>query len=771
MKTLKKSLALVLAVVMVVGVLAISASAATYSDDAQIQYKEAVEVLSLVGVIDGKENNNFDPTGTLTRQEAAKIVTYIINQKGADALSKTSSFADVTDGSWAAGYISYCASKGIIAGTGNNKFDPTGTLTGTAWAKILLCAIGFDAEAEGYTNANWAINVQERATKLGLTEGIDGFSYDAAITREEACQMAFNTFGVQTREYNSNGSFNVSGSDVNVSFSASGSYSYGGTVQATYFSKLTDADTTDAFGRPGTKYTLNAGKTNEKSVFVADDAVLTYENTSLTSKAIYNALGLKKSGITATYVVDGATTASFKLTADGTTTVGGNGTYVEIYKTSDTTYKIVEIQEHFDTVASVKTTTDSSTGVSTTTLTLTGKLTSTKITDFAKNTAVIYTVAEVTNTDGTTENVIQSIVAADSITGTLTKIVNNNYTIGGTAYQASKTVKDTLDVAGTSNGNMGKNVSYYVDSFGNLIAAVGAKTSKAVGTYIKVTASDTIKTNGYLTSGDETGTVYGILSDGTYGEYTVNYTDSNKTTKLSAGIYKYTVNDDGEFVISAATTTATAASVTPSTNPTIATDVVANSATTFIFATYNTNNTVKTIDVKTGASNAGTVAKDAEIVYEDGVAVVVFVGGTYSETTTVSDVAYFDGKDAHVKSTATVEEKDGKYVSTTVYTYTAYTAAGDEITLTSEKQYKDAGVYSYNEDNTIAAQVTTNVIKGAVKVYGSTVSVNGTPYSYDADNVCFLGDETTLTDGQQAVAVANTTKGVFTQIWVIADSE
>jgi hypothetical protein len=479
MKTLKKSLALVLAVVMVVGVLAISASAATYNDDAQIQYKEAVEVLSLVGVIDGKENNNFDPTGTLTRQEAAKIVTYIINQKSAEALSKTSSFTDVTAGSWAAGYISYCASQGIIAGTGSNKFEPTGTLTGTAWAKIILCALGYNAEVEGFTNANWAVNVTAKSEELGLTDGITGFDYDAAITREEACQMAFNAFDEITKTYSNNGGQNitVSGSDVNVSITTGGSYTDGKTLEAKYFSNLEKNVTTDAFKRPGTKYT---NTTSKKSVFVADEAVLTYENTEVTAKTIYSALSLTDVA-TAEYYVDGTAKTGIELKASSTTAVGGYGTNVEIYKIVNNdktvTYRIVEIQEHFDTVDTVTTTKDKDTGKSTTTLTLkTTKLSSTTITGFEKKTAVVYTVAG---------SAIQTMAKANAITGSVTASASGYVRVDGEKYTITK--GSGLEAGkGLLAVNSAATNTYYLDSYNNIIAVVEGETADVENNYIYV---------------------------------------------------------------------------------------------------------------------------------------------------------------------------------------------------------------------------------------------------------------------------------------------
>ena len=47
---------------------------------------------------------------------------------------------------WSAGYIGYCVQQGILAGTGNGNFDPEGELTGLAFAKMMLVALGYDAQ-------------------------------------------------------------------------------------------------------------------------------------------------------------------------------------------------------------------------------------------------------------------------------------------------------------------------------------------------------------------------------------------------------------------------------------------------------------------------------------------------------------------------------------------------------------------------------------------------------------------------------------------------
>ena len=71
---MKKLLALVLALVMTMSLVTISNAA--FSDAADIDYKEAVDVLAAVGVLEGSDGK-FDPKAELTREQAAKIIAYL----------------------------------------------------------------------------------------------------------------------------------------------------------------------------------------------------------------------------------------------------------------------------------------------------------------------------------------------------------------------------------------------------------------------------------------------------------------------------------------------------------------------------------------------------------------------------------------------------------------------------------------------------------------------------------------------------------------------
>ncbi|HIY16564.1 MAG TPA: S-layer homology domain-containing protein, partial [Candidatus Intestinimonas stercorigallinarum] len=86
MRNLKRALSLALAMVMVLSMMVIGASAASYdefTDKDEIVNKEAVNVLVELGVIEGKDTGAFDPTGIITRGEMAKIICVVLN-KGQD---------------------------------------------------------------------------------------------------------------------------------------------------------------------------------------------------------------------------------------------------------------------------------------------------------------------------------------------------------------------------------------------------------------------------------------------------------------------------------------------------------------------------------------------------------------------------------------------------------------------------------------------------------------------------------------------------------------
>ena len=190
MRNLKKVLSLALALVMLVGMMVVGAGAVEtdFADNGKIgdDYKEAVAVMSAIKVLGGKENNNFDPQGTLTRAEAAKILC--VMTMGADAaeglagVTKSGVFTDMPD-HWAAGYVDACYNKGIVLGMAEGIYGPSNTLTGTQFAAMLLRAMGVEGE---FTGPSWESAVIAAAAKAKLSE-----MTTKPIAREAASKMAF----------------------------------------------------------------------------------------------------------------------------------------------------------------------------------------------------------------------------------------------------------------------------------------------------------------------------------------------------------------------------------------------------------------------------------------------------------------------------------------------------------------------------------------------------------------------------------------------------
>ena len=104
---------------LIVGMMVVSASAASsdFNDSAKITNTEAVDVMTALGVFEGTDKGAFDPTGILTREQAAIIVAVmLLGEEDASLTTNSTTFKDVAADRWSAGYISYCAQQNILAG-------------------------------------------------------------------------------------------------------------------------------------------------------------------------------------------------------------------------------------------------------------------------------------------------------------------------------------------------------------------------------------------------------------------------------------------------------------------------------------------------------------------------------------------------------------------------------------------------------------------------------------------------------------------------------
>ncbi len=175
-----------------------SAAAAEFDDAALIgsPYREAVEKMTERGVLNGFPDGTFQPGGTLTREQGAKITAYMVLGGGVQSLTaQRAPFDDVERSRWSAPYVAWCVARDILHGYGDGRFGPDDTLTGDQFAKMLLCAMGL-ARQDHYVGygAGWADAVRTDGEARGLYAGDVGLMTEEPITREQAALMAYNAY-------------------------------------------------------------------------------------------------------------------------------------------------------------------------------------------------------------------------------------------------------------------------------------------------------------------------------------------------------------------------------------------------------------------------------------------------------------------------------------------------------------------------------------------------------------------------------------------------
>ena len=250
MRNLKRALSLALAAIMLLGMMVVGASAVSYndfSDRTEIVNKDAVSMLTTLGVIDGKPDGSYAPEEFVTREQMAKMISVIMNQ-GSDNndlfVGVPSGLTDVA-GNWALGHINYCYSLGIIAGRGDGRFDPTANVTASEAAKMLLVAAGYNPSSEGFVGADWAVNVNAKASALGIFRNYTK-STMADLNRDDAALLIYNALDVEMIQKYEDG-YAISFTDHRTILAAMyGVYKVEGVVVANQWARLEGTDSSAA---------------------------------------------------------------------------------------------------------------------------------------------------------------------------------------------------------------------------------------------------------------------------------------------------------------------------------------------------------------------------------------------------------------------------------------------------------------------------------------------------------------------------------------------
>ena len=752
MRTLKKALSLVLVLAMVFA-LAVPGFAAdttkkatSYKDYSKVTNTEAVDVLTAIGVLHGNTDGTFGPEGNFTRAEAATLITYLtLGKSVADALPNTTcKFADVP--AWAAKYVQYCANEGIVVGYDAKTFGANDPLTAAQWALMLLKAAG----AKGVEEIN-ADNFALATTKLAVSTGLatpDDMA--ATFNRDAAAKLALNglfysettakkdvyTIVAGAVETAGKGIATVDGEKFD-SFSEAYLVATNAKQSTDTFKieksqdevktnsladkvfKLSTKTETDALGRTVKTYTSTLKSLKDLSVKAVAQADYVIKG-AISEKALYNMVGYKAAGYTWTNMVDGvdATNKTIAPSKDKTTNFQNtaNGTVSYVYVDNDKSTVKFCVANTF--VGEVKKVTEAKDGEARF-VTLTNGVTFTTD-NFAAKDVVLYTAKNGTK-------VAESMELAQVVTGTLTKIATtgsaDTYTVNGTAYAKSA---QAVTGAGFEKGNIGKEVSFYVDAQGNLIMN---KSAAATATnYIYVVASSGAKTGDYMTGAKATLDAYGVNNAGEVVTLTVDTVGETKVESQKAnevtGLYTYTKNSNGNYTIKAES--AAAAENLAKNDTTVKYDTsktaVMNSATQYIFITTEsaTNKNVKSVQTITGNANIAPIAKEnAFVAAENGVAKYVFVNtAAATAVTDTTKVVYVDSS----KVTKGIEYVDGKEITT--YTYAnAWTVDGKLANGIVGKDKDLTGLFYINDDNTIGSEIKDTATGVITAINGNVVTI------------------------------------------------
>lgn len=202
MNNLKKVLALVIVLTMVISTFTVmTASAADFEDVIGTEYEEAVKVLAPMGVIAGYEENGaitFKPSQVVTRAEMA---AFIIRGLGLSVASKANTvFKDVPYDFWGSGAISIANSKNIIVGYGDGNFGPDDQVSFQDAVKMLVCALGYEEDAKD--NGGYPAGYIAIADKLDVLDGLTDKLADstAGCDRGTVAKLIYNALDVYLQE-------------------------------------------------------------------------------------------------------------------------------------------------------------------------------------------------------------------------------------------------------------------------------------------------------------------------------------------------------------------------------------------------------------------------------------------------------------------------------------------------------------------------------------------------------------------------------------------
>lgn len=168
-------------------ILNISAGAVTATDLETLSPagKEAYFHVSELGIINGYDDGTFRGANAVSRRE---FLAMLCRTCGSSGVPTAGTFTDVDVQDWSADYVQWAYEQGIVSGAvaadGLRYFYPLRSIRTVEAVKMVLSALGYEAQAEGFVNdPAWEANVMDLAESLGL---LNSLTVRDAMTREDA---------------------------------------------------------------------------------------------------------------------------------------------------------------------------------------------------------------------------------------------------------------------------------------------------------------------------------------------------------------------------------------------------------------------------------------------------------------------------------------------------------------------------------------------------------------------------------------------------------
>lgn len=159
-----------------------------FGDVKDHENQKAIEALASRNIISGKGEDKFDPNATMTRAEFAAIV---VNSLGLE-LQTTDQFMDVPQNKWFAGFVGAANAYGIVSGRSENTFDPNGTITKQEAAAMVVNAAklcGLDTEMTAAEAQNILSQFPDYTKSAAWARTFLGFCYDQDILSQDDMTM------------------------------------------------------------------------------------------------------------------------------------------------------------------------------------------------------------------------------------------------------------------------------------------------------------------------------------------------------------------------------------------------------------------------------------------------------------------------------------------------------------------------------------------------------------------------------------------------------